>query len=177
MSIENKSNYFFPLSFHSVQCGVIISTYTKNILNQCLRYKFGNCWGNSYIPKIDIPLWSAFNFCEPPGLWPAISALGCGLPDLALPGRSPSPPVQPQPTPGDGGSVQDAVLSAGMFYPLARTAWAHLRAVNCNLRFQSTQGIITKTDLCRLNTSTDVATYSPPTRQSSVSFRFVQFLC
>lgn len=59
--------------------------------------------------------------------------------------------------PRDGGSIQDAVLSAGMFYPLARTAWAHLRAVTCNLHFQSTQGIITKTDLCGLNTSTDVA--------------------
>lgn len=88
MSIENKSNYFFPLPFHSVQCGVIISTYTKNILNQCLRYKFGNCWGNSYIPKIDIPLWSAFNFCEPPGPWPAISA--CWAADCST-GQEPEP--------------------------------------------------------------------------------------
>jgi len=40
--------------------------------------------------------------------------------------RSLSPAVQPQPLPLGAESVQDAVLPAGIFYPLTRTVWAHL---------------------------------------------------
>jgi len=48
--------------------------------------------------------------------------------------------------------------------------------MDCNLHFQSTRGIIANADLHGLNTSAELTACSPPTRQSSISFHFVQFL-
>lgn len=59
MSTGNKWNYLFPLSFHSVLCSVIISSYTK-IFSQLLWYNFSKCWGNSCISKVSVLLWSVF---------------------------------------------------------------------------------------------------------------------
>lgn len=101
MFTGNRWNYLFPLSFHSVWHGVIISAYTK-IFSQLLRYNFVSCCSNSCISKISILLGSAFHFCEPSDAWTRV--LGLGL-SVLMSSHEPQHRVQMWPAHLDGQRV------------------------------------------------------------------------